>query len=358
MMSPIVEGGDVVEGLRRACARPRRGEDVLKPSGEALLMPAGTLIDEKHGRSSSSRKASIRSRCARRSPARRAMAFARSATGAILRAVIASIIGEAVGVIAAQSIGEPGTQLTMRTFHIGGAASRAAAANSVEVKGKGAVASAQPQDRASREGPLGRDLAFGRTRRDRRLRSRARALQDPVRRGDHGQRRRSRSSAGQIVATWDPHTHPVVTEVAGFIKFQDFIDGMTVQEPGRRSHRPVEHGRDGSEAAQLERQGPASGRAPGRMPRARKSRFANTDIPARVRTAGRRDREPGRRRESVASATSSRVSRRSLRRPATSPAVCRAWRTCSRPASRKTRRSSRSTPARSASARKPRASGA
>ena len=72
-------------------------------------------------------------------------------------------IGEAVGVIAAQSIGEPGTQLTMRTFHIGGAASRAAAANNVEVKTNGTIKSAQHEDRAARERPPGRGVAFGRT---------------------------------------------------------------------------------------------------------------------------------------------------------------------------------------------------
>ena len=76
-------------------------------------------------------------------------------------------IGEAVGVIAAQSIGEPGTQLTMRTFHIGGAASRAAAASSVEVRNKGVDPLPSHQDRAAREGSPGGGVALGRDRRGR-----------------------------------------------------------------------------------------------------------------------------------------------------------------------------------------------
>src|SRR6185369_16019427 len=137
-------------------------------------------------------------------------------------------LGEAVGVIAAQSIGEPGTQLTMRTFHIGGAASRAAAANSVEAKGKGSARLHNLKTvhhekghwvATSRSGELGVIDEFGRERERYKIPHGAVITVsdgDPI-------------TPGQIVATWDPHTHPVVTEVAGFIKFQDFIEGLTVQ---------------------------------------------------------------------------------------------------------------------------------
>jgi DNA-directed RNA polymerase subunit beta' len=136
-------------------------------------------------------------------------------------------IGEAVGVIAAQSIGEPGTQLTMRTFHIGGAASRAAAASSVEVKSKGVIrfhnVKAVRHEKGhlvmtSRSGELGVIDDFGRERERYKVPYGAvvNVAESAV------------VTAGQVIAQWDPHTHPVVTEVAGFIKFQEFVDGVTV----------------------------------------------------------------------------------------------------------------------------------
>src|SRR6201999_3289051 len=136
-------------------------------------------------------------------------------------------IGEAVGVIAAQSIGEPGTQLTMRTFHVGGAASRAAAANGVEVKSKGTIRLHNIKTvrhekghlvAVSRSGELGVVDDFGRERERYKIPYGATIT---VNDGDV-------VSAGQSVANWDPHTHPVVTEVAGMIKFFDFVDGITV----------------------------------------------------------------------------------------------------------------------------------
>jgi DNA-directed RNA polymerase subunit beta' len=130
-------------------------------------------------------------------------------------------------VIAAQSIGEPGTQLTMRTFHIGGAASRAAAVNSVEIKSKGTVRwhnlKAVHHEKGhwvavSRSGEVGVIDEYGRER------ERYRIPYGAVITANEG----DAMQPGQIIATWDPHTHPVVTEVAGFIRFQDFIDGITV----------------------------------------------------------------------------------------------------------------------------------
>ena len=102
-------------------------------------------------------------------------------------------IGEAVGVIAAQSIGEPGTQLTMRTFHIGGAASRAAAVDNVQVKTTGNLKFNNLKTVAHAAGPSGRGVAFGRVVRDGRARPRARALQGAVRRHDRRSRMARRS---------------------------------------------------------------------------------------------------------------------------------------------------------------------
>lgn len=136
-------------------------------------------------------------------------------------------IGEAVGVIAAQSIGEPGTQLTMRTFHIGGAASRATAANNVQIKMAGKV---KLHNIKLIQHHTGKFIAVSR--------SGELAVVD-----EHGRERErykipygaelsvsdgSKLEAGQIVANWDPHSHPVITEVAGKIKFADLIEGVTM----------------------------------------------------------------------------------------------------------------------------------
>ncbi len=138
-------------------------------------------------------------------------------------------IGEAVGVIAAQSIGEPGTQLTMRTFHIGGAASRSAAINNIEIKSKGLAKLVNIKTVAhhkgylvavSRSGEISIVNELGRERERYKVPYGATiTIQD----GENVKQ-------GQVVANWDPHTHPVVTEVEGKIRFQDFIDGITVAE--------------------------------------------------------------------------------------------------------------------------------
>ncbi|MEQ8205961.1 MAG: DNA-directed RNA polymerase subunit beta', partial [Woeseia sp.] len=138
-------------------------------------------------------------------------------------------IGEAVGVIAAQSIGEPGTQLTMRTFHIGGAASRSAAVNSIEIKNNGIVKlnnikTVVNKDShlvaVSRSGEISVINEHGRERERYKVPYGATiTAQDS-----------DKVTQGQVVANWDPHTHPVVTEVSGYLHFEDFEDGITVSE--------------------------------------------------------------------------------------------------------------------------------
>jgi DNA-directed RNA polymerase subunit beta' len=226
-VTPIVEGGDVVEGLGERVLGRVVVEDVLRPGGKgAVLIEAGTLIDEhlvrtleQHGVDQVQVRSPIT--CATRYGVC-AMCYGRDlARGRIIN------IGEAVGVMAAQSIGEPGTQLTMRTFHIGGAASRAAAASSVEVRNKGTLRFHNVKTVAhekgylvavSRSGEIGVVDEFGRERERYKIPYGAQI----------GLTEGTQVAAGQTVATWDPHTHPVVTEVAGFLRFQDFVDGLTV----------------------------------------------------------------------------------------------------------------------------------
>jgi DNA-directed RNA polymerase subunit beta' len=138
-------------------------------------------------------------------------------------------IGEAVGVIAAQSIGEPGTQLTMRTFHIGGAASRSAAINNIEIKSNGVVKLQNIKTVAHHKGYLvavsrsGEISVINELGRERERYTVPYGATITVADGEEVKQ-------GQVVASWDPHTHPVVTEVAGKLKFQDFLDGVTVAE--------------------------------------------------------------------------------------------------------------------------------
>ena len=225
-MTPLVEGGDVVEALGERVLGRVLAEDVHKPGTEDVLIERGQLLDEKLVRDLEQEgvdQIKVRSpiTCETRYGVC-AQCYGRDlARGRLIS------VGEAVGVIAAQSIGEPGTQLTMRTFHIGGAASRAAAASSVEVRNKGTIRfhrikTVQHEKghlvAVSRSGEIGVVDDFGRERERYKI---PYGAMISVKEGDQ-------VGSGQVVATWDPHTHPVVTEVAGFVKFQDFIDGLTV----------------------------------------------------------------------------------------------------------------------------------
>jgi DNA-directed RNA polymerase subunit beta' len=225
-MAPLVEGGDVVEALGERVLGRVMAEDIIRPGGKDVLIENGTLLDEKLVRLLETEgvdQLKVRSpiTCETR------YGVCSHCYGRDLARGRPISIGEAVGVIAAQSIGEPGTQLTMRTFHIGGAASRAAAASSVEVRNKGVVRfhhikTVQHEKghlvAVSRSGEIGVVDDFGRERERYKI---PYGAMISVKEG-------ATVGAGQVVATWDPHAHPVVTEVAGFIKFQDFVDGMTV----------------------------------------------------------------------------------------------------------------------------------
>jgi len=225
-MSPLVEGGDVVEALGERVLGRVMAEDIVRPGHKEVLIQNGALLDEKLVRLLETEgvdQIKVRSpiTCETR------YGVCSHCYGRDLARGRPISIGEAVGVIAAQSIGEPGTQLTMRTFHIGGAASRAAAASSVEVRNKGVVRfhhikTVQHEKghlvAVSRSGEIGVVDDFGRERERYKI---PYGAMISVKEG-------ATVPAGQVVATWDPHTHPVVTEVAGLVKFQDFVDGLTV----------------------------------------------------------------------------------------------------------------------------------
>jgi len=227
LMRAIVEGGEVIESLRDRILGRTVAEDVLHPETRAVVAPAGTMLDEDkieeleiHGVDevkvrtalTCETRFGICAKCYGRDLGR----------GGLINH------GEAVGVIAAQSIGEPGTQLTMRTFHIGGAASRAAIASSVEAKSSGNIGfnatmryvtnSKSELVVISRSGEI--------------------VIQD-----EHGRERERHKvpygailsvkadqaiKAGAILANWDPLTRPIITEFAGKAHFENVEEGLTV----------------------------------------------------------------------------------------------------------------------------------
>ncbi len=226
VMSPQIEGGDVVEPLRERVLGRVTIEDTLAPESDNVLIPAGTLLDENWV--DTLEKIGV-DQIKVRSPITCdadhgicALCYGRDlARGHLVNS------GESVGVIAAQSIGEPGTQLTMRTFHIGGAASRTTVVNNVQVKSKGkiklnnikVVAHANGHFVAvSRSGEL---LVMDQQGRERERYKIPYGATLTVKNG-------STVEPGQVVANWDPHTHPIITEVAGRIKFSDLIEGVTM----------------------------------------------------------------------------------------------------------------------------------
>jgi DNA-directed RNA polymerase subunit beta' len=276
-MSPLVEGGDVVEPLRERVLGRVLADHVLRPGTKQVLIEAGVLLDERQVRDleeASVDLVKVRSpiTCNTRHGVC-SLCYGRDlARGHLVN------IGEAVGVIAAQSIGEPGTQLTMRTFHIGGAASRAAAATSIEVKRPGTIRLHNVKTvrhekdylvAVSRSGEIGIVDEQGRER------ERYRIPYGAVIAVDHD----DKVNGGQIVATWDPHTHPVVAEVGGFLKFQDFVEDVSVSEQvdevtGLSSYLirdPKQRGLSGRDLRPTAKLVNAKGQ---------EVFFANTDIPA------------------------------------------------------------------------------
>ena len=226
-MKAVVQGGDIIEALRDRILGRVTATDVVDPNSGATIIEAGTLLDEKLVDlidNSGVDEVKVRTpiTCQTRYGLC-AKCYGRDlARGKLVNA------GEAVGVIAAQSIGEPGTQLTMRTFHIGGAASRAAAASQVEAKSNGTVRfGGQMRYIANNKGEL---IVIGRSceimildaaGRERELHKIPYGATLKVTDGEE-------LKAGTTLATWDPHTHPMITEHAGRVEFENVEEGVTV----------------------------------------------------------------------------------------------------------------------------------
>ncbi|MDG6098546.1 DNA-directed RNA polymerase subunit beta' [Alteromonas sp. ZYF713] len=225
LMTPLIEGGDVVEPLRERVLGRVVAEDVYVPGTDEVILERNTLLDEALVdllEANSVDQVMVRSvitcdndygvcaNCYGRDLARGHMVGK----------------GESVGVIAAQSIGEPGTQLTMRTFHIGGAASRASAENSVQVKTAGNLKLHNAKYVRNTDGKLvivSRSTELTMTDEQGREKERYKVPYGATLTVDDG----AAVQAGDVVANWDPHSHPIIVERASKISFADIDDSNT-----------------------------------------------------------------------------------------------------------------------------------
>jgi DNA-directed RNA polymerase subunit beta' len=227
-LTPVIEGGDIIETLGDRVLGRIVARDVFIPGTEEIAVSAGTMINEawvirleKMGIDEVMVRSVItcdtyHGVCA-------------TCYGRDLARGHKANVGESIGVIAAQSIGEPGTQLTMRTFHIGGAASRATAVDNIQVKADGTirlhnVKLIEKDDGtsvvASRSGEIALADANGRER------ERYKLVYGAVLKVKDQQQ----VAAGDIVANWDPHTHPIITEVKGRIQYSGMEEGITIRK--------------------------------------------------------------------------------------------------------------------------------
>ncbi|GAB3468367.1 DNA-directed RNA polymerase subunit beta' [Massilia terrae] len=227
LMKAMVEGGEVIEALRDRILGRVAGTDIVNPETQETVYEAGTLLDEdmvEEIERLGIDEVKVRTplNCETR------YGLCAKCYGRDLGRGMLVNSGEAVGVVAAQSIGEPGTQLTMRTFHIGGAASRAAVASSVEAKSNGTIRfTATMRYVTNGKGAL---IVISRSG-------------EVLITDDHGRERERHKvpygatlvvkdgmavKAGTVLATWDPLTRPIITEYAGTIKFENVEEGVTV----------------------------------------------------------------------------------------------------------------------------------
>ena len=227
VMTPVIDGGDIIESLPDRVLGRIVAKDVCKPGTDEVILDAGTMIDELWMRRLEELGID---EIVVRSPITCKIRYGICSTcyGRDLGRGHQVNLGEAIGVVAAQSIGEPGTQLTMRTFHIGGAASGQAAQDNIQVNSDGVVKlhNIKVVDRAdgalvavSRSGELSILDHVGRERERYKVPYGA-AIKV---------RDEAEVTAGDIVANWDPHTHPIITEVAGTVKFSGMDEGVTIK---------------------------------------------------------------------------------------------------------------------------------
>ena len=226
LMTPLIEGGDVVEPLRERVLGRVVCEDVLIPGTEEVLLPRNTLIDEALCdviEANSVDQIKVRSIITCETD----FGICANCYGRDLARGHMINQGEAIGVVAAQSIGEPGTQLTMRTFHIGGAASRATAENSVQVKNTGTLKLQNAKSVINSDNHLvitSRSSELTVIDEMGREKERYKVPYGSVLSKHDGEA----VTSGDTIANWDPHTHPIITEVAGKVQFVDLADGVTM----------------------------------------------------------------------------------------------------------------------------------
>ncbi len=230
--TPLIEGGEVIEGLGDRILGRVALNDICDPLSGDVIVPANREINEElvsHLDGAGIERATIRSvlTCqAARGVC--CLCYGRDlARGRLVN------FGEAIGVIAAQSIGEPGTQLTMRTFHIGGTASRRAEQTTLEPRNAGTVKFINVETVTDREGSLvvmnrAAELAIIEVLENGQTRERERY---PL---VHGARLskndRDAVKGGELVAEWDPFLTPIITEVGGTVRYDDIVDGETMTE--------------------------------------------------------------------------------------------------------------------------------
>ena len=225
-MTPLIEGGDVVEPLRERVLGRVVAEDVVKPGTDEVLLPRNTLIDEAlcdFIEENSIDQMKVRSIITCKTD----FGICAHCYGRDLARGHMINQGEAIGVVAAQSIGEPGTQLTMRTFHIGGAASRASAENNVQVKNTGTLKLQNAKFVTNSEGHLvitSRSSELTVIDELGREKERYKVPYGTILNKKDGEV----INSGDIIANWDPHTHPIITEVGGKVQFVELIDGVTM----------------------------------------------------------------------------------------------------------------------------------
>jgi DNA-directed RNA polymerase subunit beta' len=223
----LVKGGEVVEPLHDRILGRTTALDVIHPETQEVVYPAGTLLTEDEVEKIDALGVDeVKVRTALTCDTRYGIC-AKCYGRDLGRGKLISM-GEAVGVIAAQSIGEPGTQLTMRTFHIGGAVSRAASVSQVESKSNGNASFTSTMRYVTNS--RGEQIVISRNG-------------EVIIMDDNGRERERHKvpygatlttsdgkavKAGQALATWDPHTRPIITEYAGHVKFENVEEGVTV----------------------------------------------------------------------------------------------------------------------------------
>jgi DNA-directed RNA polymerase subunit beta' len=231
-MTPLVEGGEVIEGLGDRVLGRVALDDIVDPYSNEVLVRANEEINEdlvKRIEDSGLERVKIRS-----------VLTCQSRQGVCIRCYGRDLarghmvnLGEAIGVIAAQSIGEPGTQLTMRTFHIGGTASRRAEQTTLEARNDGFLKFINLSTVTNKDGDLvvmNRNGEVAIVERPEPNRERERERYPMVYGAKLKKKDGARVKAGELLAEWDPYTNPMLTEVSGAVKFGDILEGVTMEE--------------------------------------------------------------------------------------------------------------------------------